>query len=377
MSNTPDCLVLFSGGLDSILAARLLQEQGLHPLCLHFFSPFFGSPGKIRHWEAVHGLKIRAIDASRDFITMLVNSPPHGTGKTLNPCIDCKIVLLRAAREIMAATGAKFIATGEVSGQRPMSQRPDAMNIIARESGCQNELLRPLCARHCPPAPGCVSALVNLEKLPSISGRGRNAQLQLAKELEIEEIPTPAGGCRLTEIENSRRYWVILKRHQNNAGSRTVAELAKDFSLANLGRMFADHRDGFRHWVCIGRNRQDNQKIMAAKMDSDAILRLPFPGPLALCREGKSWPQEKLREAAEILASCTTRHGGSAVDIREGEGMTMRVCADRHAQTWGLPEWRDIREELRALRRQKQQDKKNTAAFLHNADVSASMTDEK
>lgn len=377
MSNNPDCLVLFSGGLDSLLVAKLMQKQGLNPLCLHFFSPFFGSPNEIRHWEEIHDLKIKPVDASHEFVTMLVNSPPHGSGKTLNPCIDCKIILLRLAHEIMLSTGARFIATGEVVGQRPMSQRPDAMHVIAKESGCQDKLLRPLCIKNCPPAAGGeISRMINFDELPSISGRGRNIQLQLAKDLGLSEIPTPAGGCRLTEIENSRRYWMVLERYRNKIGSQSISGLVQDFYLANLGRMFLDIDDGYRHWLCVGRNRSDNQKILTARNDCDTLLRLPFPGPLALCRYGTTWSDAKMREAAEILASYSTKAGSAPVEVREdgGLGRSFRALANKHEDAWGLPEWQTIRDELRASRRGKKISafsNRNKTTSLHDKDVSA------
>lgn len=355
MANKYDCIVLFSGGLDSLLTAKLLQEQGFSPLCLHFYSPFFGKPDKITHWQEVYNLDIRGVDASLEFTRMLINSPAHGTGKTLNPCIDCKIELLKLAKALMPESGARFIATGEVIGQRPMSQRSDSMRIIARESGCKDILLRPLCARHLP-ANDASAALPDIDRLPSISGRGRNVQLDLAHKMGISEIPSPAGGCRLTEIENGRRYWVLLQRFKKGLGSRTAASLVDEFRLANHGRLYGNRSSDFAYLLSIGRNKQDNEKIRNAKREGDIILRLPFPGPLGLCWQGEAWPEEKLREAAAILASCSTRAGADAVEVglESRTGVSLRARANRFEGAWDLPEWAMIREELRTLRRLKQ-----------------------
>lgn len=351
--NSVDCLVLFSGGLDSLLTAKLLQKQGHTPLCLHFHSPFFGTPEKVAYWKDTHQLEIVPIDASLEFTSMLAASPAHGSGKALNPCIDCKITLLRLAKARMAETGAKFIATGEVIGQRPMSQRRDSMNIIAKESGCSDVLLRPLCAKYVASPSLEICNLVSLDELPAISGRGRKPQLELAHDLGIADIPAPGGGCLLTEIETCRRYWVLLQRYKKQP-SQTIASLVEDFQLANLGRMYANLAENLSFWLSIGRNRSDNEKILNAKRENDIVLRLPFPGPVALCRDGKNWPAEKLCEAAAILLSCSSRAGTEEITVETDFGQLPNIScrADRSPGRWGLPEWTAIRETLRTLRRE-------------------------
>ena len=132
-----DCLCLFSSGLDSILAARVLQEQGLKVKCLHFVSPFFGKPELVPKWAETYGLDIDVVDVSREFIRVVPENR-FGLGKQLNPCVDCKVFMATRAREMLPAYGAEFVASGEVVGQRPMSQRRDAMNIVTRESGTRD-----------------------------------------------------------------------------------------------------------------------------------------------------------------------------------------------------------------------------------------------
>ena len=148
-----DVVVLFSGGLDSILAAKVLEAQGLRVCCLHCHSPFFGDPGAVERWSNLYGLDIRTLDVSDDFCAMLRARPAHGFGKVMNPCVDCKILLLRHARLYMESIGARLLATGEVMGQRPMSQRRDVLNAIRRDAGVQDILLRPLSALHLAPTP--------------------------------------------------------------------------------------------------------------------------------------------------------------------------------------------------------------------------------
>ena len=152
-AKTYDAIVLFSGGLDSILAAKVLEAQGLKVKALHFFTPFFGKPQARKYWEKLYNLDLTAIDVGDDFVEMIKAGPAAGFGKVLNPCVDCKILLLRRAKELLTRYGATFLATGEVMGQRPMSQRRDTLNRISREADVRDCLLRPLSAKLLPPTP--------------------------------------------------------------------------------------------------------------------------------------------------------------------------------------------------------------------------------
>ena len=346
MSDSPQIIVLFSGGLDSLLTAKLLERQGLAVRCLHFYSPFFGGEAEAARWSNVYGLDVVSRDVSPQFAAMLRQRPEHGFGKVLNPCVDCKILLLREARAYMEAVGARALASGEVLGQRPMSQRRDTLHLIMRDAGVSDVLLRPLCAQHLPPTPVEESGLVDRARLLGIWGRGRTEQLALAKEYGIEEIPTPGGGCRLTERENARRYWLVLTRVANPA--------AEDFALANLGRQFWHSEGGAHYWLCVGRNSADNDNLAAAARQDDLILRLrDMPGPLALARGGALWPQEVLQSAAQMTASYAPKAvaaGGLAViRARRGQEVTdLSVPPQRLDQVWGEPAWDEIKPQLRA-----------------------------
>lgn len=350
MQEKPDALALFSGGLDSLLAARLLQSQGLSILCLHFYSPFFGNPDRVPHWQKEYGLAIRAIDTTRPFVNMLAGWPPHGTGSHLNPCIDCKIMMLDLAKAELASTGARFIATGEVLGQRPMSQRSESLNIISKASNSRDILLRPLSAQLLPETPMEAAGLVDRARLRVISGRGRQGQLELAREFGITEIPAPGGGCLLTEVENVRRYWPLLKMHWQN--QRSIDDLAADFRLANYGRVL--FHESQSAWLCIGRNEGSNARIRSARRSGDLLLHLPFAGPLAILR-GADAHEDHIKEAAEILASFsgkTARRGSTTVYITDTSGRKeLRVEPLRNESRWRLPEWGEVQAELREYRR--------------------------
>lgn len=347
MVGTPDIIVMFSGGLDSLLTALLLKEQGLAVRGLHGVSPFFGDADAIPRWREEYGLDIETLDVGDDFTAMLRQRPAHGFGKVMNPCVDCKILLLRRAREYMQAVGAQAIATGEVMGQRPMSQRRDTLNIIERDAGVKGLLLRPLSARLLAPTRAEESGLVDRERLLSISGRGRNEQLALAAHFGLKDIPTPAGGCRLAEKENARRYWPVL--------TKLPCAQTQDFALANVGRQFWLDADGQDYWLCVGRNRADNALLAPLLRQDDLLLELHNEqGPLALARHGRRWPRPLLLEACALMASYATaavaRHPGQALDVRlydhSGTDEVLPVLPVRHAH-WKTPAWDDVRAVIR------------------------------
>ncbi len=297
-----DALALFSGGLDSILAVKLLQEQGLRVLGLHYVSPFFGKPQLVDFWLREYGIEAALVDVRRPYLDML-RAPEHGYGKHLNPCVDCKILMLRHARELLPRLGAKFLVSGEVLGQRPMSQRGDTLNLIRKDAGVSELLLRPLSAQKFPKTPMEASGLVDRARLPGFWGRGRREQLDLAARFGITDIPTPAGGCRLAEAEPAARYLPILT---HLADPRTG-----DFRITELARQYW----AGPYWLSIGRNEAANQALEAACGPDDLRFRLrDFTGPLALgrhyapkiARPGASpqaWPRAVVEDAAAFAAS--------------------------------------------------------------------------
>ena len=336
MGNNYDVLHLFSAGLDSLVTAKLLQEQGLKVKCLHFHSPFYGKPWKIPHWREEYGLDIDPVDNGGEFVDMVVRGPGHGFGKHLNPCVDCKILMLRRAKELMPHYAATFLSTGEVLGQRPMSQRRDAMNIIRRDAGVKDVLLRPLCAHTLDPTPMEISGLVDRAALPAITGRGRSRQLELARRFGIREIPTPGGGCRLAEMESAKRYLPVLE-HAPQPG-------ANDFHLSNVGRQYWNGA----HWLAIGRNQADNEMLEQLAEARDLVFDLrDFPGPVALGRQfpGKSWSTETVRDAASFMASFSPKamrgNGEATVLVRsKDETATVDVLPSRDTPLkWREPAW--------------------------------------
>ncbi|WP_446424592.1 tRNA(5-methylaminomethyl-2-thiouridylate) methyltransferase [Mailhella sp.] len=342
-----DGIALFSGGLDSILAARLVMEQGLAIKCLHFFSPFFGHPGRVAHWQKEYGLDIDPVDVSAEFVELLKRGPAHGYGSAMNPCVDCKIVMMTRARELMDGYGAKFIVSGEVLGQRPMSQRRDTLNAIRRDAGVRDMLLRPLCAKLLDPTPMEESGLVDREKLLAFNGRGRKDQLALAERFGITEIPTPGGGCKLTEKENTRRFWPVL--------SRLDAPTVNDFRLADTGRQF--WMGDF--WLAVGRHKYDNEIYADLQLDSDLHFKLAgFPGPIAIGRSSREWDAEAVQKAAALVASYSPKavkagEEGQRVGVRVTQNGQQSVVyiTPRRESDFIEPTWEHARDELYALRK--------------------------
>lgn len=348
-----DAVALLSGGLDSLLAVKVIQDQGLKVKGLHFVTPFFGKPHMVRRWEKLYGMEIDAVDVSEEYVRMMVERPVHGFGKTLNPCVDCKILMLRKAHELMEQYGAKFIISGEVIGQRPMSQRRDTLNVIKRDADVQSVLLRPLCALCLDPTPMEESGLVQRDKLLGLFGRGRKEQLRLAEHYGFTEIPSPGGGCKLTERENGRRYWPVLKY----SPKPSVA----DFKLANVGRQYWSGK----HWMAVGRNQMDNESLLKIKKDSDLVFKVvDFPGPISIGRqfEGAPWSEEVIADAAAWAASYSPKAKKAGVPVqvsvvtisKDNEEERILTVTPMRETPMGWAEWlwpdakQEIREEARS-----------------------------
>ena len=297
-------IALFSGGLDSILASRLILRQGIRVIAVKFVTPFFNydqllSPDYARQVGQDYGIEVRLVDISAEYFAML-RAPLHGYGKHFNPCLDCKILMMSKAREMMATVGASFLISGEVLGQRPMSQRRDALRVVERDAGCDGILLRPLCAKHLKPTQPELKGEVDREQLGDFSGRGRSAQIALAREMGVVDYPTPSGGCVLTDANVSAR----IRRYY--AGHPTIR--VEDMRLLVIGRGLDLPGGG---WLVMGRGEAENDKVLALAGPLDTVLRLvDRPGPTALLRNLKE--ETDLALAARLV----TRYGKKGPDGR-------------------------------------------------------------
>ena len=299
MTGQVTALGLFSGGLDSILACRVVADLGVRVIALKFVTPFFDHDLLLRPEEYTremagkYGLEVALVDLSEGYLEML-DRPAHGFGKHFNPCIDCKILMLTRARQCMAVLGASFLVTGEVLGQRPMSQRRDTMRVIERDSGCEDLLLRPLSARLMRPTRPEREGLIDREQLLAISGRGRKQQKALAASLGIVDYPTPAGGCLLTDPNLAGR----IRYFHEGLFPQVTRRSADDYRLLSIGRQF---RLGDGVWLIVGRSERENEQLAGLRAPADWTLRLiDRPGPLGLVRFGRDSLGASGR-AAEIL----------------------------------------------------------------------------
>jgi len=319
-------IALFSGGLDSILACRVVARQAIDVIAVKFVSPFFNydqwlSPSYSLEIKEKYGIEVMLRDVSEEYLALL-RAPAHGYGKHFNPCLDCKIFMMTKAREMMRQVGATFLISGEVVGQRPMSQRRDALRVVERDSGCDGILLRPLCAKHLNPTKPELAGEVDRSMLCDFSGRGRSQQIALAKEMGIVDYPTPSGGCVLTDINVSGR----IKRYY---GENEIIRVA-DMRLLTVGRHFVLPGGA---WLAMGRDEAENTKVLALVEPDDTTLKLvDRPGPAALVRN--------LREASDlaIAAGLVARYGKKGAD---GQPMAGQVeCQGQTGSTLlvGVPQ---------------------------------------
>ncbi len=287
-------VLLLSGGLDSILAGRLLLEQGIAVEALNFTSPFCNCTPKNFGCSAAQqaanqlGIPVK-IKACGEAYLEIMKHPRFGRGSGMNACLDCRVHLFARAKEYMAEIGASFVATGEVLGERPMSQRRDAMHIIERESGLEGFIVRPLSAQHFKPSIPEVQGWVDRSRLLAFQGRGRAPQIQLAEQFNIHDYPCPAGGCLLTDKEFSLKFRELLE-HQPDFK-------LPDARLLKYGRHF---RLPGGAKVIVGRNENENHSLQQLAGEKDSLLSPDgIPGPTVLVH-GTLRPGE-LEQAKQIL----------------------------------------------------------------------------
>lgn len=295
-------LGLLSGGLDSTLAARLLMELGIHVECVNFYTGFCiqSHTGAIRNpkpgappprHDALHAaaeilhVKLHLIDIAEEYVEIVTN-PRYGYGANLNPCLDCKIFMVKKAWELKERLGFDFLFTGEVLGQRPMSQRRDTLPKVERESGASGWLLRPLCARLMPPTEPEKRGLVDRNQLLGFNGRSRKPQMALAKKFGIVDYPTPAGGCCFLTDET---YAKRLADLWETRGTKRYA--LEDILLLKGGR----HLRPLPHLkLIVGRDESENRFLEGFRQGRTAIRALEFPGPLVLAEGVRNDEDEQL-----------------------------------------------------------------------------------
>jgi tRNA U34 2-thiouridine synthase MnmA/TrmU len=315
---------LLSGGLDSLIATKIIVEQGIKVEALHFTSPFCtcskGNKGcgiqAVRSAKEL-GIEVNVRTKGLEYLE-IVKKPRHGYGRAMNPCIDCRIFMLKHARQFMDEIGASFIITGEVLGQRPMSQRRDTIKLIERESGLEDLIVRPLSAKHFPPTIPEQEGIVNREKLFGITGRSRKGQYDFVHSHDLTEFSCPGGGCLLTDP--------IFARKLKDLFTYQPEFTMQDVALLKIGRHF---RLDKKTKLVLGRNHDENNRLSAFHEPPSVLLSpVGFKGPVGLMI-GTQY-DDSLKQAANLMAYYG-KSNSSPVTVKSINGTdTIHVVERQH-----------------------------------------------
>lgn len=272
---------LISGGLDSSLATKLILDQGIQVIGLNCRSPFCqcdhglgcGSVTKIISKQ--FGIELKHINTSVEFLE-IVKKPKHGYGSYMNPCIDCRILMFKKAKDLMQEVGASFIVTGEVLGQRPMSQKGHTLRLIEKEASVAGFVVRPLSAKVLEATEPEKLGWVDREKFLSVSGRGRKTQISLAKEFNINDYPCPAGGCLLTNEGYARKVKDLIRHDEFTLENIALLKTGRHFRIDSHSKLI------------VGRDEKENLKLLGLAKEGDFIFEPTeeIKGPVALGRGG-------------------------------------------------------------------------------------------
>lgn len=302
-------VALYSGGLDSTLAILAVMKQGIEVTAITFLNHFGcdisdrSSCSKDPFAASVKfGFKVKLAHLSDKFLE-IVKNPKYGHGKNLNPCLDCRVLMLKEAKEFMSLIGADFIITGEVLAQRPMSQRKDCFPMIDKAAGMKGFVLRPLSARLLPVTIPEENKLVNRDDLYDFNGRSRKPQMRLAQEFGLIEYPAPAGGCLLTEPSYALKLKDLLEYDENPS--------FKDINLLRIGRQF---RFSPECKIIIGRNKEENDAIHLIAEAHDCLLRVEGVGSPVTIIRGKV-TDEALSVAASLCGRYSDAKYERTVDV--------------------------------------------------------------
>jgi tRNA-uridine 2-sulfurtransferase len=299
-------IALISGGLDSILAAKFIQKLGIEVMPLHFSIPFSHNAKKptcaMENMVLKNlGTELRQISLTEEFLELIKN-PKYGFGSNMNPCIDCKILMLKKTKELMNDWDAKFVITGEVFGQRPMSQNRNALTIIEKKSGLEGFLLRPLSAKLLPPTIPEQEKWIDRDKLLNISGRGRKPQMELAEKLDIKDYAQPAGGCLLTDPEFAKRLKDILENGELSLENIELLKSGRYFRISNNTKLI------------VGRNEKENRRLEELAGEKDYLfMPKDTAGPTALGRG--EFSEELIKLSYEITRRYCDRNGKNEIEI--------------------------------------------------------------
>ena len=315
-------LSLFSGGLDSTLAMKLIIDQGIEVIAININTGFGSTTDRYEHMKSMCdqvGAELRIIDIQNEFLQEVLFDPKHGYGKHFNPCIDCHAKMFAVAKRIMEAEGASFLISGEVLGQRPMSQNKDAMQMVLNDSNCDGLLLRPLSAKALAPTIAEINGWVDREKLEGIVGRSRDRQLQLAKEIGLADFESPGGGCLLTDANFAKKMVDFIKYDTFEIADIPVMKHGRHFRLS----------DGAK--LVIGRDREENGYLQDIENPKYYHLKtVGIPGPHGLLSKNATFADKELAAKA-MLTYTKAKEGDEYIISFDGSEVTATPFSSREA----------------------------------------------
>jgi len=308
-ANKRKAIALYSGGLDSILAIKIILDQDIEVMGVYFKTPFTKDEPDF-YGKKYLNIPILIENISNDFLEILLN-PKHGFGKNINPCIDCRILMFQKAGELMAREKASFIISGEVLGQRPMTQNKKSLLMISDESGYGKYIVRPLSALLLPETEAEKQNIVDRSKMMDIEGRSRKRQIAIVTQWGIKDYPTPAGGCKLTEPGFARRMRDLLDKGKFMVNDIELLKVGRHFNIQKYAKLI------------VGRNERENKIILALACSQDYLLSSEeHKGPISLLRfyvdsELKGDELEKILDVAGKITAryCDKEQDTDLVDI--------------------------------------------------------------
>ncbi len=313
-------IALFSGGLDSVLAIKLIKDQGIDVVAININTGFGSTKERYEHMQNMCdqvGAEFKIIDIQNEYLQDVLFDPKHGYGKHFNPCIDCHAKMFAVAKRVMDAEGASFLISGEVMGQRPMSQNKDALQTVLNESNCDGLLLRPLSAKRLAPTLAEINGWVDREKLEGITGRSRERQLSLAREIGLEDFESPGGGCLLTDDNFGKKMFDFIKYDTFEV---------KDIPVMKYGRHFR-LKDGAK--FVVGRNREENEHLQNIENNKYYHLKtVGIPGPHGLL--SKSATEDEKAFATKAMLTYTKAKPDECFSVAfDGEEVTASAFDSR------------------------------------------------
>lgn len=315
-------IALFSGGLDSTLAMKLIIDQGIEVIACNINTGFGSTKDRRAHMQNMCdqvGAELRIIDIQSEYLQDVLFDPKHGYGKHFNPCIDCHAKMFEVAKRIMEAEGASFLLSGEVMGQRPMSQNREALQTVLNESNCEGLLLRPMSAKHLAPTIAETQGWVDRDKLEAIQGRSRERQFELAKKYNLTDFESPGGGCLLTDENFTKKMHDYLKYDTFEVKDIPVIKYGRQLRLPEGAKLV------------VGRDEHDNEKIEAVDNDKYVhISTLDMPGPHSLLSRNASTADRELAIRLVLTYSRTQPNESYTIAI-DGEKVTAQPFEDKKA----------------------------------------------